>query len=83
MNVSNEICNNVLNVCLSELKRVNNFCYLEDNMNGGEGSELAFTRRLGLGWKAFNGMFSMLCGKRHTWNVKKQIYRTCETCHDI
>ena len=34
MNVSNKVCKNVLNVCLSELERVNNFCYLGDNMNG-------------------------------------------------
>ena len=46
-------------------------------MNGGGGSELAVTRRIGLGWKAFNSVFSMLCGKRHTRNIKRQIYRTC------
>ena len=22
-------------------------------------------------------MSSMLCGKRHTWNIKEQVYRTC------
>ena len=43
---------------------------------GGEGSELAVTRRIGLGWKAFNSVSSMLCGKRHTWNIKGKIYRT-------
>ena len=77
MNISNEKCNNVSNVCLSELEKANSYCYLGDNMNGGGGSELAITRRIGLGWKAFNSMSSMLCGKRHTWNIKKQIYRTC------
>ena len=77
MNVSNKVCNNVLNVCLKELGRVNNFFYLRDNMNGGGGSELADTRRIGLGWKAFNSMSSMLCGKKHTWNIKEKIYRTC------
>ena len=46
-------------------------------MNSGGGSELAVTRRIGLGWKAFKNMSSMLCGKRHTWNIKGQIYRTC------
>ena len=65
MNVSNEEYKNVSNVCLSELERVNNFCYLGYNMNGGGGSELAVTRRIGLGWKAFNSMSSMLCGKTH------------------
>ena len=40
MNVSNKVCNNVSNACLSELERVNNFCNLEDNMNGGGGIEL-------------------------------------------
>ena len=77
MNVSNKVCNNVLNVCLSELKRVDNFLYLVDNMNGGGKSELAVTRRIGLGWKAFNSMSSMLYGKRHTSNIKRKIYRTC------
>ena len=75
MNVSNKVCNNVLNVCLSELKRVNNFCYSKDNMSGGEGSELDVTRRIRLGWKAFNSMSSILCGKRHTWNIKKKFIK--------
>ena len=70
MNVSNKVCNNVSSVCLSEMERLNNFCYLGDNMNGGGGSELVVTSRIGLGWKAFNSMSSMLCGKRHTWNIK-------------
>ena len=43
MNGSNEECSNVLNGYLSELKRVNNYCYLGDNMNGGGKSELAAT----------------------------------------
>ena len=77
MNVSNKVCNNVLNVCLSELEKVNSYCYLGDNMNGGGGSELAVTRRIRLSWKVFNSMSSMLCGKRHTWNIKEQIYRIC------
>ena len=77
MNVSNKVCNNVLKFRLSELERVNNYCYLRDNVNGGGGSELAVTRRIGLGWKAFNSMSPMLCDKRYTWNVKRQIYRTC------
>ena len=34
-------------------------------MNGGGESELAVTRRIGLGWKAFNSVSSMLCGKTH------------------
>ena len=46
-------------------------------MNSGKGSELAVTRRIRLGWKAFNSMSFMLCGKRHTWNIKRLIYRTC------
>ena len=73
MNVSNKVCNNVSNGCLRELEKVNNYCYLGDNMNGGRGS---VTRRIGLDWKAFNSMSSMLCGKRHTWNIKEKIYRT-------
>ena len=60
MNVSNEECNNVSNVCLSELERGNNFFYLWQNMNGKAGSELAVTRRVELGWKAFNSMFSVM-----------------------
>ena len=70
MNGSNEECKNFPNSCLSELKRVNSYCYLGDNMNSGRGSELAVTLRTGLDWKAFNSMFSMLRVKRHTWNVK-------------
>ena len=46
-------------------------------MNGGGESELAVTRRIGLGWKTFNSVSSILCGKRHSWNIKGQIYRTC------
>ena len=74
MNVSNKVCKNVSNVCLSELERRNNFCYIR---NGGRGKELIVIRRIGLGWKAFNSMFSMLCDKRHTWNIKGKIYRRC------
>ena len=77
MNGSNEECKNASNGCLGELERVNSYCYLGDNVNGGGGSELAVTRRIGLGWKAFNSVSSMLCGKRHTWYIKGQIYRTC------
>ena len=77
MNGSNEECKNASNGCLGELERVNSYCYLGDNVNGGGGIELAVIRRIGLGWKAFNSVSSMLCGKRHTWNIKGQIYRTC------
>ena len=77
MNGSNEECNNVSDGCLSELERVNSCCHLGDTMNGGGVSELAVTRKIGLGWKAFNSMSSILCGKRHTWNIKEQIYRKC------
>ena len=66
-------CKNVSNSCLSELERVNSYCYLEDNMNGGGKSELAITHKIGLDWKAFNDMSSMLCGKRHTWNIKGHV----------
>ena len=54
MNGSNEKCKNASNGCLGELERVNSYCYLGDNVNGGGGSELAVTRRIGLGWKTFN-----------------------------
>ena len=77
MNGSNEECKNASNGCLGELERVKSYCYLGDNVNGGGGSELVVTRRIGLGWKAFNSVSSMLCGKRHRWNIKGQIYRTC------
>ena len=46
-------------------------------MNGGRESQLAVTRKIGLEWKAFNSMSSMLCGKKHIWNIKEQIYKTC------
>ena len=77
MNGSNEECKNASNGCLGKLDRVNSYCYLGDNVNGGGGSELAVTRRIGLDWKTFNSVSSMICGKRHTWNIKGQIYRTC------
>ena len=77
MNGAKVECKNASNGCLSELERVNSYCYLGDKVNGGRGSELAVTRRIGLGLKAFNSVSSMLCDKRHTWNIKGQIYRTC------
>ena len=49
MNDSNEECKNVSNSSLIELEGVNIYCYLGDNINGGKGSELAVTRRIGLG----------------------------------
>ena len=76
MNGANVECKNASNGCLGELERINSYCYLGDEVNGGGGSELAVTRRIGLGWKAVNSVSSMLCGKRHTWNIKGQIYRT-------
>ena len=51
-NGSNEECKNASNGCLGELDRVNSYCYLGENVKGGGGSELAVTRRIGLGWKA-------------------------------
>ena len=76
MNGSNEECKNASNGCLGELEKVNSYCYLGNNVNGGGASELA-TRRIRLDWKAFNSVSFMLCGKRHTWNIKGQIYKTC------
>ena len=77
MNGANVECENASNSRLGELERVNSYFYLGDNVNGGGGSELAVTRRIGLGWKEFNSVSSILCGKRHTWNIKEKIYRTC------
>ena len=77
LNGANEECKNASNGCLGELERVNSYCYLGDNVNGGGGSKLAVTRKIGLSWKAFNSVFSMLYGKRHTGNIKGKIYRTC------
>ena len=77
MNAAKVECKNVSNGCLRELERGNSYFYLGDNVNGGGGNELAVTRRIRLGWKAFNSVSSMLCGKRHTWNIKGQIYKTC------
>ena len=68
---------------MSELERVNGYFYQGDNMNGEGRSELAVTRKIGLGWKAFNSMSFMLCGKRHTWNIKTNLQDMCEACHDI
>ena len=77
MNGANVECKNASNGCLDELERVNSYCYLGDKVNGGGRSELAVTRRIALGWKAFNSVSSMLCGERHTWNIKGKIYTTC------
>ena len=77
MNGANVECKNASNGCLGQLERVNSYCYLGDNVNGGGESELAVTRRIGLDCKAFNSVSSMLCGKRHTWNIKRQTYMTC------
>ena len=49
MNGANVECRNASNSCLDELERVNSYCYLGDNVNGGRGSKLAVTRRIGLG----------------------------------
>ena len=49
MNFSNEECKNVSDNCLNELERVNSYCYLGDNVNVEGGSELAVTRKIGLG----------------------------------
>ena len=46
-----------------------NFCYLGDRSDGGGGSDLATTTRVGWGWKAFNILSSILCGKRYTSNL--------------
>ena len=63
---------------LGELDRVNNFCYLGDSIDGGGGgSDLAVTRRAGLGWKAFNTLSSILCGKRYMFNLKGHIDKLC------
>ena len=59
------------------MEKVNNYCYLEGNVNGEVRGELAVTHRVGLRWKSFNSMSSMLCGERHTWSIREQIYRTC------
>ena len=75
MNGSNEECKNVSNGCFSDLEEINSFYYPDDKMNSEEGSELA-VKRIRLGWKAFNNIF-YLCSKRHTWNMKEQIYCTC------
>ena len=72
MNGANVECKNASNGCLGELGRVNSYCYLGDNVNGGGGSEVAVTRRIGLSWKAFNSVSSIICGKRHTWNIKEK-----------
>ena len=33
-------------------------------------------QRIGVGWKTFNSMSSMLCGKK-THGKSRQVYRTC------
>ena len=60
MNGANVECKNASNGCLGELEKVNSYCYLGNNVNGGGGSELAVTRRIGLGWKAYNSVSSMM-----------------------
>ena len=73
MNASNELCKNAWHGCLHRLERVNISCYLREKMNSGGRSELAVTRRIKLDWKAEDSMSSMLCDKRHTWNIKKNL----------
>ena len=66
-----------VNDILKDLERVDNFCYLGDTINGDGSSELSVTRRVRLGWNAFNNLSSMLCGNRYTWKLKGRIYNTC------
>ena len=49
--------------------------YIGNIIDGGERNKQAVSRRLGLGSKSLNSMPSMLCGERHTWNIKEQIYK--------
>ena len=62
---------------LPELERVEDFCYLGDSLDGAGGSELAVTRRVGLGWKKFRDLESVLCGRRLTLAMKGRIYKAC------
>ena len=59
MNGANVKCKNASNGCLGELERVNSYCYLEDNVNGGGGSELAVTRRSD--WTGRHSTVCLLC----------------------
>ena len=61
MNGANVECKNASNGCLGELKRMNSYSYLEDKVNGGGGSELAVTRRIGLGWAGRHLTVCLLC----------------------
>jgi len=41
------------------------------------GSDLAVTRRVGLGWKAYYTLSTILCGERYSLNLKGCIYKLC------
>ncbi|XP_077990971.1 uncharacterized protein LOC144445305 [Glandiceps talaboti] len=62
---------------LQELDRVKEFCYLGDTLDGAGGSELAVTKRVGLGWRKFRDLESILCGCRLTLAMKGRIYKAC------
>ena len=59
MSGANVECKNASNGCLGELEMVNSYCYLGDKMNGGGGSELAVTRRIG--WAGRHSTVCLLC----------------------
>ena len=62
---------------LKELDRVKEFCYLGDTLDEAGGSELAVTKRVGLGWRRFRELESVLCGHRLTLALKGRIYNAC------
>jgi len=45
-----------------------------DTINGDGSRELAVTRRVRLGWNAFNNLSIMLCGNRYTWKIKGTVH---------
>ena len=71
MNCLLEECTNYSDGCLSELKIVDNFFYLGNNIKSGSKSKVAGTGRIGLDWKAFNSMSFRLCGEKHERSKNK------------
>ena len=59
MNGSNEECKNASDGCLGELKRVNSYFYLVDNVNGGGGSERLLHEVSG--WAGRHSTVCLLC----------------------
>ena len=63
--------------CMTNIEKVDRFCYLGDTINSGGGCEVSVVRRCQFGWLKFNELSSLLCGNRFSMKIKGKIYKAC------